>query len=143
MLLRFHGRLTCGSVVWIILCLELLFEVLIRPPDYADLIVSEKAFSPPTARNINRFHLFFESLALGLFIPQFYCAFRPSICGERVWLGAIKASIDAVTSSHLGEAMAGRIVLGLRFLRVFGLLRHWKQMWLMHTFDESKTESSK
>jgi hypothetical protein len=32
-------------------------------------------------------------------------------------------------------------MLGLTFLRTFGLVRHWKQMWINHTFESSKGES--
>jgi hypothetical protein len=134
-----HTIALTGLVVWIILAIELIFEFIIRPPNYFDLMQSEKAFAPATARHINRYHLFCEVLALLLFIPQMSCVFD-NFCGESMPLSLVQASIDAITSQSTWKAAAGRVVIGLTFLRVFGLVRHWKQMWLSHTFVGSRFE---
>ena len=124
-----------GLIVWIVLFLELLFEGLIRPDNYKQLKTSDKAYAPSTARNINAFHLFFESAALFLYIPQFPCVVSKDRCGDDTFFGNIYASILATTSTELYRAAFGRVILGLTFLRVFGLVRHWKQMWLSNVFE--------
>ena len=59
-----------GCVVWFVLSIELLLEVFIRPDGYRSvMLLSEKAYSPITARFINTFHLFFEVISLFLYIP--------------------------------------------------------------------------
>jgi hypothetical protein len=128
--------------VWIILGLELFFEFLIRPEDYHELITSDKAFAPSTARHINSFHLFFESLSLLLFIPQLPCVFKQQ-CGDDIYFSAIWASIHAVTDHDGGRAAWARARLGLTFLKAFGLFRHWKKMWINRTFERGKTNSCK
>jgi hypothetical protein len=128
--------------VWIILGLELFFEFLIRPEDYHELITSDKAFAPSTARHINSFHLFFESLSLLLFIPQLPCVFKQQ-CGDDIYFSAIWASIHAVTDHDGARAAWARARLGLTFLKAFGLFRHWKQMWINRTFERGKTNSCK
>ena len=114
-----------------------------RPSNYYSLIQSDQAFAPQTARNISRFHVVCEMVALVMFIPQFYCAFDSSVCGDRLLFSAMKASIRAVTSKSLVDAVVARIDMGLRFLRVFGLMRHWKQMWLTQTFSQSEKADSR
>ena len=49
----------------------------------------------------------------------------------------------ALTSSKLSKAVAGRFLVGLTFLRSFGLARHWKQMWLNHTYEGNDRERCK
>lgn len=138
--LTFYLVLYCYcSVVWIILALELLFEFLIRASDYKELIRSDKAFAPSTARQINFFHLLFESLSLLLFIPQFPCVLRKD-CGDSIPFSNVWASVNAVTSTSETSAI-GHFCLGLSFLKAFGLFRHWKQMWISRTFSKEKTDS--
>lgn len=129
------------SCVWIILGFELLFELLIRPTDYKELIRSEKAFAPSTARNINAFHLCFESLSLLLFIPRLPCVFWRQ-CGDDIYLSNVWASVRSVSGTR-GTAAVARFCLGLSFLRAFGLFRHWKQMWINRIFERGKTDSCK
>jgi len=124
-----------GLCVWIVLILELLFEGLIRPKDYDELRVSDRAFSPSTARNINTFHLCFESVALLLFLPNFPCLFNQEMCGDDIFFSGVYGAIHAITSDRGSEQAFGRFILGLTFLRVFSLVRHWKQMWLSHVFE--------
>ena len=128
------------SVVWAVLIVELFLEFLIRPKHYQDLVRSDKAYAPSTARLLNRFHFVCESLSLLLYIPQAYCALSDN-CSNGY--GASRRSLWALTSSNLHEAVAGRFLSGLIFLRSFGLARHWKQMWLNHTYEKNDKERCK
>lgn len=130
--------------VWVILVLELAIEVLIRPPNYGALMTTDKAFAPSTARHINRFHLVFEIIALALYIPQVSCSLSAT-CQDglfRPFLDRARAPLWALTSLHDSEAVLGRLDLGLTFLRAFGLIRHWKQMWINYTFERDKSKRS-
>jgi hypothetical protein len=104
------------------------------------LITTEKAYSPATARNINSFHVIFETLALLLYIPRFPCAFRGA-CGTNSYFGLLHAALGATLGDNR-ESAFGRFVLGLSFLRAFGLVRHWKQMWVKRTFDKDSGDKS-
>jgi class 3 adenylate cyclase len=128
--------------VWIILVFELLLEFLIRPEDYRSLVESDKAFAPSTARHISLFHLILESVALIIFCPSFQCVGDRDKCNRSMFGPGIKASVDAITAEEDTLASLGRFLLGLHFLRAFGLIRHWKQMWLKNTF-EGDTSNSK
>jgi hypothetical protein len=131
------------SVVWSILALELIFEVLIRPKDYTDLVNSEKAFAPSAARHINRFHLFFETLALITFFPEFSCVADAHFCQRSTSLSKVQASLDAVLGESHAMSAQGRFILGLTALRFFGVVRHWKQMWIMNTFKPKSKDGIK
>jgi hypothetical protein len=133
----------CDSFVWSVLVLELLLEILIRPPNYGEMVQSDKAFAPSTARHMNRYHLLGEAVALAMFFPQVLCWFREQECPDFPFFRATLAPLWAITSLSNAEAARGRIVLGLMFLRSFGLLRHWKQMWIHHTYDEKSEERCK
>ena len=113
--------------------IELLFEVLIRPKSYFELIESDKAFAPSTARHINRFHFFFEALALLTFIPELQCLGRSDFCLRSSKLSMVQASADAVVGGSHAVAARGRFIMGITFLRFFGVVRHWKQMWISNT----------
>jgi hypothetical protein len=118
-------------VVWIMLVLELAFEVLIRPTGYHALTQSEKAYAPSTARFLNRFHLFFEVLALLLFIPELWCVFDPkSNCSQAVAMNMLESSLKSVLGPHRFDAFAGLWMFGFARLRIFGVVRHWKRMWI-------------
>lgn len=127
-----------SSVVWSILAVELFLEWLIRPVDYFDLIQSEKAYAPSTARNINSFHLVFEFISLVLFIPEFVCL-QQSTCGQAVPFSGTWASLNAVLGPGRGDSALGRFCIGLRTFRLFGLARHWKNMWINNTFHDEAT----
>lgn len=114
--------------------LELVFEYAIRPAGYHRLIKSDKAYAPSTARHINRFHLVCEFFALLLFIPQFSCIVNPEVCGERAPGSLSFAALLAVLGTSKRMSSLGRFIIGLSFLRVFGLVRHWKKMWINDTF---------
>lgn len=127
------------SVVWCILALELVFEYLIRPFDYGMLVESDQAYAPSTARHINLYHLAFEAIALILFIPEFICMYKDQ-CGGLVRFSSLWASVHSVDGSDSGKAVLSRLCLGLTSLRLFGLVRHWKQMWINNTFtDKSRS----
>jgi len=113
--------------------MELFFEFLIRPSDYHEQIVSEDAYAPKTARHINRYHLVCESIALLLFIPQFPCIAN-SYCGARDPGSLRFAAIAAVLGGTSNVSSLGRFIIGLSFFRIFGLVRHWKNMWINDTF---------
>ena len=119
-------------VVWSILVLELLFEVLIRPKGYSVLIESDKAFAPSTARHINLFHLVFETLALATFVPEFQCV-GDDFCQRQTVFSRAQASMDSILGATHADAARGRFLLGLTVLRMFSVVRHWKQMWIGNT----------
>ena len=129
-------------MVWGILALELLFEVIIRPKNYSELIASEKAFAPSVARHINRFHLIFEFLALLTFIPEFNCLVHGGMgmCDRISHFDRVQASMDAVLGRSNAAAARGHFLLSITALRFFGVVRHWKQMWINNTFQPTKRE---
>ena len=122
--------------------MELLFEFLIRPSTYPYLIESDQAYAPSTARHINLYHLVFETMALLLFIPEFDCLVDADNCGRRVAFSGMWASVHAVDGSDPSRAALGRLCLGLTSLRLFGLVRHWKQMWINNTFADDNKNSN-
>lgn len=101
---------------------------------------SDKAFAPSTARYINLFHLFFETLALSTFIPEFRCIAGADVCNRKAVFSRVHASIDALLGDTHADAARGRFLLGITCLRLFGLVRHWKQMWINNTFRPVKRE---
>jgi hypothetical protein len=107
------------------------------------VVKSERAYEPAIARYIDNFHLVFESLALILFVPQIPCRLHNN-CGSRgsTVLGLQQSAILAVTGSSNAEASRGRFVIGLTFLRIFALIRHWKQMWIRCMFDEEENDQN-
>lgn len=125
-------------VSWCVLVLELIFEVIIRPGNYFQLVESDKAFAPSTARYISRFHLVFEALALATFIPSFRCTDEGGCEGG--YFNLVLASAAAVRGPTHADAANGRFLLGLTSLRFFGVIRHWKQMWINNTFQATKRE---
>lgn len=127
-------------MVWVVLVIELFMEFLIRPRHYQELVRSDKAYTPSTARLLNRFHFVCESLSLLLYIPQGYCGIS-GYCSTTY--GASRRTLWALTSSSLQKAVMGRFLVGFTFLRSFGLARHWKQMWLNHTYDKNDQERCK
>lgn len=122
-------------IVWIFLVIELVCEVFVRPDGYHSLIVSEKAYAPSTVRYINSFHLFIESLSLALFIPEFLCLWTSAYtCGDRPGFSYFNAVYMSVLGPFRRDAFYGRAYIALLRLRVFGLVRHWKKMWINNTF---------
>lgn len=133
------GVAVANLVVWIILVLELAFEVFIRPDGYHSLIVSEKAFSPTTVRFISAFHLFIEFITLMLFIPEFYCLLSDTVaCDDRIPFSFYNAALIGVIGPYRSDVFFGHAYMALIRLRVFGLVRHWKNMWIANTFINRK-----
>ncbi len=120
--------------------LELFFEIIVRPKGYFELIQSDRAFAPSTARYINWFHLIFESIALITYIPEFRCLAPYDICRRDTIFSRISSSLDAVVGVSNADSARGRFVLGLTALRLFGLFRHWRQMFINNTFRLAKRE---
>lgn len=123
-------------VVWTILLLELLFEVFIRPDGYRKLIRSDKAFTPTTVRYISGLHLFVEFISLVIFVPEFLCLFDVSdmTCDGRITFSFLNSTLLAITGPSRRQALAGRALHACVRLRVFSLVRHWKNMWINRTF---------
>lgn len=122
-------------VVFCILMTELLFEVFIRPDGYQDLIISDKAYAPTTVRFINFFHLIVESVSLLCFIPEFYCMFSPTMrCDEKLNFSFFNAALMGVVGPTSLDSFYGKAYFALIRFRVFGLVRHWKKMWINNTF---------
>ena len=133
--------LLLSRTVWSILALELLLELIIRSPNYSDLIQSEKAYAPSTSRSINSFHIFFECVALALFIPEFICL-RNNSCSQLRPFSGLWASIRAVVGPTKWDACLGRFSIGLRSLRLFSLVRHWRIMRINNTFSDGTHPST-
>lgn len=127
--------------MWCILLVELLFEYLIRPWDYNLATQSERAYQPAVARHINNFHLVFETTALILYIPQIPCLLNDRCLSSGSSVFSLqRAAMLAVTGSTSSEIALGRFIIGLSFLRMFALIRHWKQMWIRSMFDDDEKE---
>lgn len=122
--------------------MELIFEILIRPANYQELIVSDKAFAPSTARHINVFHILFEAIALATFIPEFECLKDSDVCDRSSPFSRVKASIDSVIGNTHADLARGRFVIGLTVLRLFGVVRHLKQMFITNTFRSARRDGS-
>jgi hypothetical protein len=134
----------CFSIVWIILTFELIFEVFIRPDGYRSLITSEKAYAPSTVRFINSFHLFFETISLVAFFPEFICLWSSVYtCGDRPPFSNFNAVFMSVLGPSQLNAFYGRAYIALDRLRVFGLVRHWKKMWINNKFVAVRRKSTK
>lgn len=118
-------------VIWCILTLELVFEVFIRPNDYHSLIQSDKAYTPTTVRFISGLHLVVEAVSLGFFVPEFLCLLQPDLrCDERPKFSFLYATLLAISGPTRLDSFAGRAFYACVRLRVFGLVRHWKNMWV-------------
>jgi hypothetical protein len=129
-------------VMWTILLLELLFEVFIRPDGYHELIQSDKAFAPTTVRYISGLHLVIELISLAFFVPEFICIFTDIDCRDRPRFSFMNSALLAVTGPDRKYALAGRAFFVVIRLRVFGLVRHWKNMWINNTFLKRQAKLS-
>jgi hypothetical protein len=125
--------------VWVILVLELLVEVFIRPDGYKNLIVSDKAYSPKTVRYIHAFHVIVETLSLLLFVPEFYCVLSASKqCDDRLAFSTYNALLLVNIGPGRRQTFYGHAFFALIRLRIFGLVRHWRNMWIKNTFITMK-----
>lgn len=127
--------------VWVVLVLELVAEVFVRPDGYRKLIIGDRAYAPTTVRFINAFHLFVETLSLITFVPEFYCLFSGYRCDERLPISFYNAAYMAVTGPTRLDTFWGRAFFCLIRFRVFGLVRHWKNMWIATTFIRTSISS--
>eukprot|EP00547_Thalassionema_nitzschioides_P007024 CAMPEP_0194206706 /NCGR_PEP_ID=MMETSP0156-20130528/5658_1 /TAXON_ID=33649 /ORGANISM="Thalassionema nitzschioides, Strain L26-B" /LENGTH=1220 /DNA_ID=CAMNT_0038933299 /DNA_START=87 /DNA_END=3746 /DNA_ORIENTATION=- len=130
-------------IVWAILVMELLFEVLIRPDGYNALVASEKAYAPSTVRYINYFHLVVESFSLAVFVPEFLCLWNSSLtCSDRPAFSYFNAVFMAIIGPRQSNAFYGRAYFALVRLRIFGLVRHWRIMWINNQLVSRKPTRS-
>ncbi len=121
--------------VWLILVMEIVIGVFVRPEGWNSLVRSDKAYTPETARHISNVHLIVESISLLFFVPVFYCIFSDdTTCSERIPFSFLDASLAAVVGPSLARALYGRFFYGIVRLRVFALVRHWRTLWLNNTF---------
>ena len=123
-----------NCVIWTILVLELFFEVFIRPDGYHDLVESDKAFAPTTVRFLSSLHLAVEFVSLVFFVPEFQCLFIDEVCDGRPRFSFLNAALLSITGPDRRYALAGRAFFAVVRLRVFVLVRHWKNMWVSRTF---------
>lgn len=131
-----YGIITLSAVIWVILALELCAEVAIRPEGYSALIQGEKKYKPSTARYINRFHLVCESLALLFFLPELQClSSAEKSCDEEYPFSLLYAIRGILLQEHIFTSYFIIIVMKLR---IFGLVRHWKQMKFNRSIFEIK-----
>ena len=131
------------SVLWCILVVELIFEVLIRPADYHQLIRSDKAYRPSTARYINSIYLAGEIFALILYIPEMICFYEPDFCIANPWLLTLmltRAAVNSVIGPTLMITLYGQLVLGLMAFRLFGVIRHWQRMLIQEIFNPTQQQ---
>jgi hypothetical protein len=124
--------------VWVVLLLELFFEAFIRPDGYRSLVVSDKAFAPATVRYISNFHLLIETMSLALYIPEFYCLFTNESCSQSYPFSLQNALLMTVIGPSRVDGFYGHAYIALIRFRVFGLVRHWRNMWIANTFINSK-----
>jgi hypothetical protein len=121
------------------LVLELIFEIMIRPSGYNQLLRSEKAYRPSTALYISPMYVVGEALALILYIPEIICLkYTTEVClidGSAGTLRLVGASAKALLGPTLVDVLLGRLVVGLVALRLFGVVRHWKRMIIRQTFN--------
>jgi len=121
------------SVVWLILSIELILEVFIRPPNYHRLIHSEDCYASSTVRFIDYTHLIFEAISLIVFIPEFIPLFSGSY-------GRFDYFVQASSMTTVGDdseaAVIGHFFYCLIRLRVFSVVRHWRNMWINRVYNE-------
>lgn len=121
--------------MWIVLFLELVMEVFIRPTGYRALIKSERAYLPSTVRYLNSFHLISEMISLAFFVPEFICLFDPNkSCGDRYSFSLANSCLMSIYGPDRLHAFYGTAFICMLRLRIFGLVRHWTKMWINNTF---------
>jgi hypothetical protein len=123
-----------SCVVWAVLILELACEVFIRPDGYQALLFSDKAYAPTTVRYLHSVHLVIELFSLLLYISEFACIFTGESCSQRLPLTFYNAALLGVIGPSFREVFLGHGYIALVRLRVFGMVRHWRNMWITRTF---------
>ena len=112
-------------IVWVVLVMELLVETFIRPSGYRALIRSEKAYLPSTVRYLNTFHLVTEMISLAFFAPEFLHLFNADLDFS---LG--NACLMSIYGPDGKSAFYGTAFICMLRLRIFGVCRHWQNMWI-------------
>jgi hypothetical protein len=102
------------------------------------LIISDKAYAPTTVRFINAFHVSVEALALLLFIAEFACLWKADSCSARHEFSFHNAIVKGVLGPTTLDVFFGHAYMAMTRLRVFGLVRHWKNMWITNSFMNTK-----
>lgn len=125
------------SVAWLVLLMEIISEIYIRPDNYRALLQSDKAYAPSTVRYINNFHIIFELVALFFVIPDFLPLFGYDI----VHVTFPEGAINATGRRNEGDLIAGKLYFLLLHLRIFGLIRHLRNHWIRWK-DDSENHSS-
>jgi hypothetical protein len=74
-----------------------------------------------------------EFVSLGFFVPEFLCLFTDTTDGRPVF-SFLHSTLLAVTGPTPTDALLGRVFYACLRLRVFGLVRHWKNRWINKTF---------
>lgn len=73
---------------------------------------------------------------MALFVPEFQCLATKQ-CGQRVPASGVDAALSAVLGPERSDGTLGRLTIGLTALRIVGLVRHWKIMWINRTFKDN------
>jgi hypothetical protein len=107
-------------VAWFLLVLELLFEVFIRPSGYSALIHSEKAYAPST-----------DSCSYASTLNLMNATFLVSLAQSN--------TILSLNSYPRKAVFVGNCILATLRLRVFGIVRFWKRMWINRSFIQSSS----
>jgi len=138
------GRLALvNCVIWSLLTIELISAVFIRPDGYNALIKSEKAYLPTTARFISGMHLAAEAISLAFFVPEFVCLFHPDLkCDDRPTFSFSNATLFAITGRTRLEVLKGRFFYACIRLRIFGLVRLWRNRWLKRKFIKRERQTT-
>jgi hypothetical protein len=118
-----------SAIVFLVLFMELIVEVFIRPSGYHALIRSEKAYLPSTVRYIDRFHLVTEMISLIFFAPEFLILFGHT---DPAFHLANACLMSTFGPSRL-KAFYGTAYICMLRLRIFGAVRHWTKMWINNT----------
>ena len=94
------------------------------------MIKSENAYLPSNARFISNFHVCTESIALAFFVPEFICLFEGKSCGSIIGFSLPRSCLKALYGPDKLQAFYGQAFLCMMALRIFGLVRHWENMWV-------------
>ena len=118
-----------SAIVFLVLFMELIVEVFIRPSGYHALIRSEKAYLPSTVRYLDRFHLVTEMISLIFFAPEFLILFGYTDSA----FDLANACLMSIFGPSRLKAFYGTAYICMLRLRIFGAVRHWTKMWINNT----------
>jgi len=128
---------------WTVLVLELFFELCLRPKNYSELLKGESAYSPSTARSIDRFHLFCESIALASVVVEFLPIFLKGDHGGELahTIGFTTMAANATDGETGMWFTVGHLYFILVRLRLFNLVRHVRNHWIK-SYESEKNSTS-